>query len=75
MIEGLRRAAAMARHQANVYLASYSADDARVLEAFAANLEREAGIAEAILEAEPTDPDVTVTAVRCPCGLQVRVPR
>lgn len=74
MIEGLREAVRLALHQANVYLANYSADDARVLEAFAAKLDAEARIAEAILEAEPTHPGVTVVSVRCPCGRDVVVP-
>lgn len=71
MIEGLQRAAELARQQAALHLTVYLADDARVLEAFAAQLELEAGL----LEQEPTDPDVTVTAVRCSCGRGVPVPR
>ena len=76
MVEGLRAAAQLAREQAQMYLTTYLADDARVLEAFAASLERRAASIEAKLEDVPTDPDVTVVSVRCRrCGLDALVPR
>jgi ribosomal protein S27AE len=72
VIDGLKIAAHVARHQAGICRYTYDSRDAEVLEQFAKTLEAMATQEEAKFENEPTEP--RIQSVRCPkCGTDVMV--
>jgi hypothetical protein len=72
VIDGLRAAAKMARHQAGICRYTYDTRDAEVLEAFAKTCEAVATQEEHKFEDDPTVP--RVQSVRCPrCGCDVMI--
>jgi hypothetical protein len=74
MIDGLRVAARMARHQAGICRYTYDTRDAEVLEAFAQTCEAVATQEEHKFENDITEP--RVDSVKCPrCGCDVLVRR
>lgn len=74
MIEGLREASRLARHQAAICRSAYNGQaDADVLESYAKTLDALIVQAEWRFENEPTDP--MIVSVRCRCGFDVPVKR
>lgn len=68
-----REHARLARHQAAILLAQYDAAGARVLQAFAWQLDRMAEAEERKVDDEPTDP--RIVGIMCPvCRTELIVP-